>query len=210
MSKVILFNKPFNVLCQFSDDGIAHQTLADFITTPGVYPAGRLDKDSEGLLLLTGDGKLQARIAHPKFKLPKTYWVQVDGIPDETALQQLRNGVELKDGKTKPAKARLISEPDNLWPRTPPVRYRANIPTSWLELTLKEGKNRQVRRMTAAVGFPTLRLIRYAIGPWTIDNIENGSWQETEISLNDLPALPQSSKKTGHKRRPFKKHHRKP
>lgn len=210
MSKVILFNKPFNVLCQFSDDGIAHQTLADYITTPGVYPAGRLDKDSEGLLLLTGDGKLQARIAHPKFKLPKTYWVQVDGIPDEAALQQLCDGVELKDGKTKPAKARLIPEPENLWPRTPPVRYRAKIPTSWLELTIKEGKNRQVRRMTAAVGFPTLRLIRYAIGPWTIEDIENGSWRETDISLNDLPTLPQKSKKTTRNRRAFKKQHRKP
>jgi len=210
MSKVILFNKPFNVLCQFSDDGIAHQTLADFITTPGFYPAGRLDKDSEGLLLLTADGKLQARIAHPKFKLPKTYWVQVDGIPDEAALQQLRNGVDLKDGKTRPAKARLIAEPENLWPRTPPVRYRAKIPTSWLELTIKEGKNRQVRRMTAAVGFPTLRLIRYAIGAWTIEDIENGSWRETDISLNDLPALPQKSKKPTGNRRPFKKQHRKP
>ncbi len=196
MSKLILFNKPYNVLCQFSDEGIERETLADYIPIPGVYAAGRLDKDSEGLLLLTDDGSIQARISHPKFKLPKTYWVQVEGIPDENALETLRTGVTLKDGKTRPAKACLIEEPANLWPRTPPVRFRAKIPTSWIELTIKEGKNRQVRRMTAAVGFPTLRLIRAAIGDWTLTTLQPGEWMETDISRTDFPIVPQSGKKS--------------
>jgi len=211
MSKIILFNKPFNVLCQFTDEGIERETLADYIKIPDVYAAGRLDKDSEGLLLLTGDGALQARISHPKFKLPKTYWVQVEGEPDEKALELLRKGVDLKDGKTRPAQARIIDEPRILWDRTPPVRFRAKIPTTWIELTIKEGKNRQVRRMTAAVGYPTLRLIRYAIGPWTLDNINSGTWVETSLSESDLPPIPQSKPKGT--RKPFRsryKHKNKP
>lgn len=199
MSKIILLNKPFNVLCQFTDEGIARETLADYVKVPGVYAAGRLDKDSEGLVLLTGDGKLQARISHPKFKLPKTYWVQVDGAPDEDAIEQLRQGVTLKDGKTRPAKARIVEEPSNLWPRTPPVRFRANIPTTWLELQITEGKNRQVRRMTAAIGHPTLRLIRAAIGPWSLGDMAPGQWREETVSKDDLPPLPSPKKR---RRRP--------
>jgi len=208
MSKIILFNKPFNVLCQFTDEGIERETLADYIKTPGVYAAGRLDKDSQGLLLLTGDGKLQSRISHPKFKLPKIYWVQVDGIPTDEALEHLRKGVELKDGMTKPAKARRIDEPVDLWERNPPVRFRANIPTSWIELTIQEGKNRQVRRMTAAIGFPTLRLIRYAIGPWTLNGLDTGVWKEASVDENDLPSLPPTPRKNTKRRVIFKKHHR--
>lgn len=208
MSKIILFNKPFNVLCQFTDEGIKRETLADYIKIPGVYAAGRLDKDSEGLLLLTDDGSVQARIAHPKFKLPKTYWVQVEGIPDEAALEKLRKGVTLKDGLTKPAEARAITEPEGLWPRTPPVRFRANIPTSWIELTIREGKNRQVRRMTAAVGHPTLRLIRAAIGPWSLKNLPSGDYIETTLQEGQLPAAPAPTKaKPVHPKR-NKKHHR--
>jgi 23S rRNA pseudouridine2457 synthase len=179
MSRILLFNKPYGVICQFSRDGM-HPTLADYIAVPEVYPAGRLDTDSEGLLLLTDDGKLQHRITDPKHKLPKTYWVQVEGEPDEAALQQLHRGVQLKDGMTLPAEARLIDEPASLWPRDPPVRFRQNIPTSWIALTIREGRNRQVRRMTAAVGFPTLRLIRYAIGGWTLDGIAPGAWREEQ------------------------------
>ncbi|HXU92895.1 MAG TPA: rRNA large subunit pseudouridine synthase E [Gallionella sp.] len=175
MSRILLFNKPYGVICQFSRDGM-HPTLADYIAVPDVYPAGRLDTDSEGLLLLTDDGKLQHRITDPKHKLPKTYWVQVEGVPDETALQQLRRGVALKDGMTLPAEARAMEEPAALWPRNPPVRFRQSIPTSWIALTIREGKNRQVRRMTAAVGFPTLRLIRYRVGDWTLDGLEPGQW----------------------------------
>ncbi len=177
MSRTLLFNKPYGVICQFSRDGM-HPTLADYIAVPGVYPAGRLDTDSEGLLLLTDDGKLQHRIAEPKYKLPKTYWAQVEGIPDEAALQQLRRGVQLKDGMTQPADAQRMEEPTGLWLRDPPVRFRKNIPTCWIALTIREGKNRQVRRMTAAVGFPTLRLIRYAIGDWTLDGLAPGTWRE--------------------------------
>ena len=175
MSRVLLFNKPYGVICQFSRDGL-HPTLADYISIPGFYPAGRLDTDSEGLLLLTDDGKLQHRITDPKHKLPKTYWVQVEGVPDEAALQRLRSGVKLSDFTTQPAEARLMDEPADLWQRDPPVRFRKDIPTSWLQLTIREGKNRQVRRMTAAVGFPTLRLIRYAIGDWKLDGIAPGKW----------------------------------
>jgi len=177
MSCILLFNKPFGVICQFSRDGL-HPTLADYIALPDFYPAGRLDTDSEGLLVLTDDGQLQHRITDPKHKLPKTYWVQVEGIPDEAALAQLRQGVKLPDFTTQPAEARLMDEPASLWPRNPPIRQRKNIPTSWLELTIREGKNRQVRRMTAAVGFPTLRLIRYRIGEWTLDGVEQGKWRK--------------------------------
>ncbi|MBI5889972.1 MAG: rRNA large subunit pseudouridine synthase E [Nitrosomonadales bacterium] len=175
MGRILLFNKPYGVICQFSRDGM-HPTLADYIAMPGFYPAGRLDTDSEGLLLLTDDGKLQHRITDPKHKLPKTYWVQVEGVPDQAALQRLRDGVQLKDGMTLPAGAESMDEPPGLWQRDPPVRFRKDISTSWLQLTLREGKNRQVRRMTAAVGFPTLRLIRYAIGDWTLDGIAPGKW----------------------------------
>lgn len=173
---LIAFHKPFQVLCQFSPEG-DKTTLKAFVDVPGVYPAGRLDYDSEGLLLLTDDGRLQARIADPKHKLPKTYWVQVEGLIDEAALAQLRAGVMLKDGLTLPAQAQAMSEPPNLWPRHPPVRYRAAIPTSWLQLTIREGRNRQVRRMTAAVGFPTLRLIRHAVGEWTLDGLAPGDYR---------------------------------
>ena len=176
MSRILLFNKPYGVICQFSRDGM-HPTLADYIALPDFYPAGRLDTDSEGLLLLTDDGALQHRITDPKHKLAKTYWVQVEGVPDEVALEELRSGVKLPDFTTRPAEAGLIEEPLQLWPRNPPVRERKAIPTSWLELTIREGKNRQVRRMTAAVGFPTLRLIRYAIGDWTLDGLESAHWR---------------------------------
>ncbi len=180
MSRLLLFNKPYGVICQFSRDGL-HSTLADYISVPDFYPAGRLDTDSEGLLLLTNDGKLQHRITDPKHKLPKTYWVQVEGLPDQTALEMLQRGVELKDGLTLPAEARLIAEPENLWPRVPPIRERKAIPSCWLELTIREGKNRQVRRMTAAVGHPTLRLIRGAIGEWALSNLEVGHWREAIV-----------------------------
>lgn len=179
MSRLILFNKPYEVLSQFTDaDG--REILADYIDVPGVYPAGRLDRDSEGLLLLTDDGKLQQKIADPKFKKWKTYWVQVEKEPDETALQQLRSGVVLKDGVTRPAQVKRIQEPE-LWPRTPPVRFRKNIPTAWIELKIREGRNRQVRRMTAAVGYPTLRLVRVAIGEWTLKGIKPGEWKELKV-----------------------------
>jgi len=173
MSHILLFNKPYGVICQFSCDGM-HPTLSDYIALPDFYPAGRLDTDSEGLLLLTDDGKLQNRITDPKHKLPKIYWVQVEGIPDESALFRLRYGVQLKDGMTLPADVRNMDEPEGLWRRNPPIRFRKSIPTSWLELSIREGKNRQVRRMTAAVGFPTLRLIRYRIGDWSLDGLPQG------------------------------------
>ena len=172
---IVLFNKPFRVLSQFTTDS-DKQTLADYIDINNVYAAGRLDYDSEGLLILTDDGKLQQQIANPKYTREKEYWVQVEGIPDETDLQRLREGVRLKDGMTKPAKAELIEPPD-VWKRDPPIRERKNIPTSWLKLVICEGRNRQVRRMTAHVGFPTLRLIRYRVAKWTLDAIEPGHYQ---------------------------------
>jgi 23S rRNA pseudouridine2457 synthase len=180
MSRLLLFNKPFNVLCQFSPEG-ERETLKDHIDVPGVYPAGRLDADSEGLLLLTDDGRLQARIADPRHKAPKTYLAQVEGIPDEAALARLRSGVDLGEFITRPAAARLVDEPSWLWPRQPPIRERRAIPTAWVELVLHEGKNRQVRRMTARVGFPTLRLLRVAIGPWSLDGLAPGQWREAQV-----------------------------
>lgn len=178
MSRIILFNKPFGVLSQFTG-GQQENTLAEYIHHKGFYPAGRLDKDSEGLLLLTDDGKLQQLISNPKYKKPKVYLAQVEGIVTTDALAALRSGVNLKDGKTLPAKAKVIDEPD-LWKRVPPIRERQNIPTSWIELTIKEGKNRQVRRMTAAVGFPTLRLVRASIGDWTLNGIQLGQFRIIE------------------------------
>jgi 23S rRNA pseudouridine2457 synthase len=177
-SRLILFNKPYGVLSQFTPEG-RWRGLKDFIDTPDVYVAGRLDADSEGLLLLTNDGKLQARISDPRFKLEKTYWVQVEGLPDEAALERLRQGVQLNDGLTRPARARLMAPPPALWEREPPVRFRQAIPTAWIELAIREGRNRQVRRMTAAVGFPTLRLIRAAIGLYTLDDLAPGSSRES-------------------------------
>jgi 23S rRNA pseudouridine2457 synthase len=182
MSAVILFNKPYGVICQFSPSG-RHPTLKDHVDVPGVYPAGRLDTDSEGLVVLTGDGELQHRITDPRHKLPKTYFVEVEGVPDDAALVPLRAGIRLSDYQALPAEAALSAPPDWLWPRVPPVRFRQSIPTSWLQLTIREGRNRQVRRMTAAAGFPTLRLIRYGVGPWTLAGIAPGAWRTVEASL---------------------------
>jgi 23S rRNA pseudouridine2457 synthase len=174
---LIAFNKPFGVICKFTPEP-GRPTLADYIKVPRVYPAGRLDTDSEGLLLLTDDGALQTRISSPRHKLAKVYWAQVEGLATEEALEQLRRGVDLGDFQTQPAGARLIDEPASLWPRDPPIRYRAKIPTSWVEITLREGKNRQVRRMTAKVGYPTLRLVRAAIGDSRVDELPLGEWRE--------------------------------
>ncbi|WP_020209238.1 pseudouridine synthase [Gilvimarinus chinensis] len=194
MAKLVLFNKPYGVLSQFTDSQ-GRQTLADYIKQPGIYAAGRLDRDSEGLLLLTADGALAQRITHPRNKLPKTYWVQVEGTPEPQALDQLRQGVELNDGPTRPAKVISIPAP-KLWPRENPVRERKNIPTNWLSITISEGRNRQVRRMTAAVGLPTLRLVRSAIGQWQLNQLQPGEFIEQQVHL------PQASKP---KPRPFNK-----
>ncbi|MEW9920804.1 pseudouridine synthase [Marimonas sp. MJW-29] len=180
MNRVILFNKPFGVLSQFTDkgtEGSTRPTLSPFIDQPGFYPAGRLDRDSEGLLVLTDNGALQARIAHPKYKRPKTYLVQVEGTPDGAALEALRKGVDLKDGRTKPAEVAEVDPPENLWERDPPVRFRKTVPDAWLRITIREGRNRQVRRMTAHVGLPTLRLIRESVGDWRLNDLRPGAWR---------------------------------
>ncbi|SFM51670.1 pseudouridine synthase [Marinobacter zhejiangensis] len=200
MATLVLLNKPFQVMCQFTDDQ-QRSTLADYVEVANVYPAGRLDYDSEGLVLLTDDGKLQHRIAAPANKMKKTYWVQVEGRITDEALARLCQGVQLKDGPTRPAQAQRLEEPD-VWPRTPPIRQRANQPTSWLELTLSEGRNRQVRRMTAAVGFPTLRLIRVRIGEWHLDNLPPGESKTINVHM---PVTP--SKSAQPHRRPQRKPH---
>lgn len=180
---MVLFNKPYGVICQFTGDG-SHPTLRDFLPQREIYPAGRLDLDSEGLLVLTADGALQHRITDPRHKLPKTYWAEVEGIPTPAAIAQLRAGVQLREYKARPAEVRLSDTPPVwLWPRTPPVRFRRNIPTAWLELRLSEGRNRQVRHMTAAVGFPTLRLVRFQVGPWTLEELAPGAWRSERVDL---------------------------
>lgn len=181
MTRTILFNKPFDVLSQFTDkgnEGSSRKTLSEFISVPSVYAAGRLDRDSEGLLILTDNGRLQAQITNPRNRTPKTYWAQVEGIPDEAALKALSSGVKLKDGVSAAAEVSRMDPPGDLWPRTPPIRVRKSIPDCWISLTITEGRNRQVRRMTAAVGHPTLRLIRYKIGNWTIDGLNTGEWRD--------------------------------
>lgn len=190
MRRIVLFNKPYDVLSQFTDKGTqagSRRTLSDFVKIPGVYPAGRLDRDSEGLLVLTDDGKLQAQISNPRFGKKKTYWVQVEGLPDAAALKALCDGVVLKDGKTKPAEARLMGPPDGLWRRDPPIRERKSVADCWLELTLSEGRNRQVRRMTAAVGHPTLRLIRSRVADWDLGGLQPGEYREIRLPGNPMP-----------------------
>jgi 23S rRNA pseudouridine2457 synthase len=182
MARLVLLNKPYGVLCQFTD-AQGRATLADCVDVPGVYPAGRLDRDSEGLVLLTDDGRLQARIADPRHRMDKVYWAQVEGVPGPEALAALRAGVELKDGRTRPARAEAMEAPPGLWPRDPPIRMRKSVPDSWLRLAIREGRNRQVRRMTAAVGHPTLRLIRTQVGPWTLDGLAPGEWREAAPRL---------------------------
>jgi 23S rRNA pseudouridine2457 synthase len=185
MTAVILFNKPYGVLCQFTSES-GRPCLKDYIPVPGVYAAGRLDSDSEGLLVLTGDGTLQARITEPRRKLPKTYWAQVEGLPAPEALQALRGGLDLGDFLTRPCKAETMCEPEDLWPRDPPIRVRRHIPTAWIEIELEEGKNRQVRRMSAKIGHPTLRLIRAAIGPWGLEGLAPGQWRQATVPENWL------------------------
>ena len=188
MSRLLLLNKPYGVLCQFTS-GSGRRTLADYVPVTGVYPAGRLDADSEGLVLLTDDGRLQAAIADPRHKLAKAYWVQVEGVIQPAALRALEDGVVLRDGPTSPARARAIAPPAGLWPRDPPIRVRQRIPAAWLELEIREGRNRQVRRMTAAVGLPTLRLVRHRIGPWTVEGLNPGEWRQIEpAAAGELPA----------------------
>lgn len=192
--KYILFYKPYNVLCQFTDtdqNASKRSTLKDYIDIPSVYSVGRLDRDSEGLLLLTNDGQLKHRLTDPKFAHPRTYWVQVERVPDEKAINQLREGVEIKNYRTRPAKVRLLPAEPELPPRNPPIRFRKNVPTAWLEMTLTEGRNRQVRRMTAAVGFPTLRLVRVAAGPLRLEGLSPGEWRElTAEEIEDLRCFP--------------------
>ncbi|HEY3432175.1 MAG TPA: pseudouridine synthase [Rhodocyclaceae bacterium] len=203
MARLILLNKPYGVLTQFTD-GEGRPTLKDYVPIPGVYPCGRLDSDSEGLVVLTDDGALQARIADPRHKLAKVYWAQVEKIPDADALRQLSGGLDLGDFITRPCQTKLMNEPENLWHREPPIRYRAAIPTGWVELTLKEGKNRQVRRMTAKVGYPTLRLIRWSVGDWTLEGLQPGEWRELTVESpapkNTKPAGQPSSRRnvSGH------------
>ena len=189
MARIVLFNKPYGVLTQFTS-AEKIPTLKDFIPIPGVYAAGRLDADSEGLVVLTDNGRLQARIADPTHKQPKTYWVQVEGIPDDAAVVRLEQGVDLGDFVSLPCRVKPMAEPANLWPRNPPIRYRAVIPTSWLEITLKEGKNRQVRRMTAKVGYPSLRLIRWAVGEWTLQGLAPGQWRQMDHEFHENSCQP--------------------
>lgn len=179
VATLVLFNKPHGVLTRFTDEA-GRATLADHIPVPGVYPCGRLDADSEGLLVLTDDGRLQHRLSDPRHKQPKTYWAQVEGIPDAAAIARLAAGVDLRDGRTAPARARIMAPPA-LWERDPPIRFRAAIPTGWIELVIHEGRNRQVRRMTAAVGFPTLRLVRWSVGPWNLEGLGLGQWRSLDI-----------------------------
>lgn len=191
-ASVVLLNKPYGVLCQFtSPDG--RRTLADYVVRPGVYPAGRLDADSEGLVVLTADGALQTRIADPRHRLAKTYWVEVEGAPDDEAIAALERGVVLRDGPTLPARVRRMAPPPGLWPRDPPIRVRKAIPTAWLEIAIVEGRNRQVRRMTAAVGLPTLRLVRQAVGPWTLGTLAPGQWREEAVDARVLTSAAAST-----------------
>lgn len=201
MPRLVLFNKPYDVLSQFTDREAGRPTLADYLPLRGVYPAGRLDRDSEGLLLLTDDGRWQAHIANPRYELWKTYCVQIEGTPAPDALERLATGVQLKDGLTRPARVRVIGEPEWLWPRDPPIRWRAKIPATWIELRIREGRNRQVRRMTAAVGLPTLRLIRTAIGDWRLGALMPGAWRE--ILLRPLPHVGPDERPQRHHNRRF-------